>query len=471
LSFLGGAIGNVSQVPVGDSNPFGSASHRVRFSKEVMRSREEAVDNISPPGKSKQVAANPHEPEPSYTTLLRNRSFSFLWAGQLVSQSGDAVFDIALLWLVLVTTGSTALVGLTQAAVLIPAVLASPIAGVYADRFNRRNVMVASDLAQGVVLAAVSALYVASSLRFSVLILLVLMIYTCAQFYRAASNAIIPRMVSKENLGAANGLLSLTMSANQLVGYSLGGIVILALGPAVPITYDSLAFFVAAALMTFIARGYGRPKGDADGPAAETSFSKEFREGLGYMRRSRIFLQLIVFGLIVNFFGTAMLALLAPYAKLWVHGDASTYGFLAASLALGSIIGSVLVGRVNFRNYVGKLLFAGVVMVGALLVFAGVVTTVLLALVALFATGLVLAVVNVPLNALVQTQVPGEMLGRAGTVLSSLMAAAQPIGAVFAGVLAGLVSIGSVIAGSGVAVAATSVALYAVFRELRKAAY
>ena len=412
------------------------------------------------------------EQKPSYRTLLKNRPFAYLWVGQLISQSGDAVFDVALLWLVLVTTGSTALVGLTQAAVLVPAVFASPVAGVYADRSNRRNLMVLSNLAQGAITAAISVLYVTSSLNFPVLLLLVLMLYTGAQFYRAASGAIIPRIVNKENLGAANGMLSLSSSANQLVGYSIGGVAVLTLGAVAPVTYDSLTFFVAAVLMLSIAKSFGRPKADATGDTPpKTSFSRDFGEGLGYVRRSRIFLQLVLFGIIVNFFGTAVFAVMAPYAKNWVHGDASTYGFILSSFALGSIMGSVLVGRVNFRAYVGRFLFFGVVVTGLLIVAAGLATSIPLAILTFLGAGVALAVVNVPLNALVQTQVPGEMLGRAGTVLDSAMTASQPAAAVMAGVLAGVTSIGSVIVGSGVAVAVVPVVLYPFFRELRKATY
>jgi DHA3 family macrolide efflux protein-like MFS transporter len=402
---------------------------------------------------------------------LRNRHFSYLWAGQLVSQSGDAVFDVALLWLVLVTTGSTTLVGLTQAAVLIPNVFVSPFAGVYADRTNRRAVMVVSNLFQGIVTVVISLLYAVESLGFSVLILLVLLLYSGAQFYRAASNAIVPNIVSRENLGAANGLFSLSQSFNQLLGYSIGGIVIVALGPEVPITYDSLTFFAAAALMTLIAKSYGVPKAGQAAAARRTSFTKDFREGMDFVRRSRIFLQLIFFGLIINFFASAIGALLAPFARFSVHGDASTYGFLLAAFALGVIAGSVLVGKVNFRGYVGKLLFFGVMAFGALLIIAGRVTSIPLALVAFVAMGAVLAVVNVPINALVQTQVPNEMLGRAGTALGASLSAAQPIAAALAGTLASFFSIGSVISFSGAAVLAFSVLLYPLFRELRGAKY
>ncbi|MDG7009128.1 MAG: MFS transporter [Nitrososphaerota archaeon] len=417
------------------------------------------------------MTSTPPKTKPSYGALFRNRSFSYLWVGQLISQSGDAVFDVALLWLVLVTTGSTALVGLTQAAVLLPAVLVSPFAGVYADRTNRRTVMVVSSLFQGIVTLAVSLLYAADSLDFSFLILLVLLLYAGAQFYRAASGAIIPSIVSRENLGAANGLFSLSQSFNQLLGYSIGGIVILALGPEVPITYDSLTFFVAALMMLLIAKSYGMPRADPTSSAGKSSFTRDFKEGMGFVRRSRIFLQLIFFGLVINFFASALTALLAPYAKFWVHGDASTYGFLSAAFALGMIVGSVLVGRVNFRSYVGKLLFFGVMAFGALFALVGFVTTVPVALALFAAMGVVLAVVNVPINALVQTQVPNEMLGRAGTALTASLTAAQPIASVLAGVLAAFFSIGSVIIACGVAVGAVAVVLFPFFRELRDARY
>lgn len=409
---------------------------------------------------------------PSYSSLLKNRSFSYLFVGQLVSQSGDAVFDVALLWLVLVTTGSTALVGLTQAAVLVPAALALPLAGVYADRINRRNIMVVSNLFQGVVTAAVSILYLLNSLRYSVLIVLVLALYTGAQFYRAANGAIIPRMVDKGNLGAANSLFTLSSSFNQLIGYSLGGVVIYALGPAVPITYDSGTFFVAAFLLMLIAKSYGTPRGASPEPAApRASFYADFKEGIRYVRGNRLFLELMVLGILVNFFFTAASTLLAPYAKFSVHGNASTYGFLSAAFALGVIVGSVLIGKVNFRGYVGKLLFAGVVAAGFLIAAAGLITSAPVAFADFVAVGAVIATVNVPLSAVIQARIPGEMLGRATTVLGAVLTAATPVAAVLAGVLAAFTSISAVFIGSGVAAAGATLVLYPIFKELRSVSY
>jgi len=392
-----------------------------------------------------------------------------------VSQSGDAVFDVALLWLVLVTTGSTALVGITQAAVLLPSVLVSPIAGVYADRMNRRNLMIASNLAQGVVTASISLLYVTRALNFSLLVLLVLVLYSGTQFFTAANTAIIPRIVSKENLGAANGLFMLSTSANQLASYTAGGVVLATVGASASITYDSLTFFFAAAMLMLVAKSYGqtRVNGAPQGKPqqGESGFWKEFREGLSYVRESRVFLELIVFGFLVNFFSGGVTVLFAPYVKFWIHGGALIYGFTLAASALGMIAGSVAIGKVNFRGYVGKLLFLGVAVAGVLIVLAGLVTSIPPALIIVSLVGFVSAVINLPIQVLVQTQVPGEILGRAGTVMRSLLTAAPVIAAVLFGFLASITAIGVLFVASGVALTLVTLLLYIPFSKLRHAKY
>lgn len=275
---------------------------------------------------------------PSYIELLRGRAFGALWSSQLVSVSGDAIFDVALLWLVLETTGSPVLVGVTQAAVALPQVFAGPIAGVYSDRLNRRNIMIASNAAEGAITAALSILYLEHVLAFPYLLFLVLLLYTGAVFFQSSLTAILPNVVERRSLGAANGLLSLTSSANQLVGYAIGGVVLVTIGASGSITYDSLTFFVAAALLGLVASSYGRVhSGTHPESSPREPFWKSFREGFAYVRSSRLFRQMIVFGLIVNFFGGGLSAVLAPYVKLQLHGDGLAYGLELSSIVRGRL--------------------------------------------------------------------------------------------------------------------------------------
>src|SRR3989442_1438818 len=106
--------------------------------------------------------------KPSYRRVLSNRSFSLLWIGQLVSQSGDFIFDVAALWLVLQLTGDTLKVGIAVAFVLLPAVVIGPFAGVYIDRFNRRDIMIAANIFQAAPAIRITRSQLIRSFDFSV---------------------------------------------------------------------------------------------------------------------------------------------------------------------------------------------------------------------------------------------------------------------------------------------------------------
>jgi MFS family permease len=130
---------------------------------------------------------------------------------------------------------------------------------------------------------------------------------------------------------------------------------------------------------------------------------------LRFIRGSKFLIQLVI-GLVVNFFGAGIFALLAPYAKNVIGGNAGTYGAILTTYSVGAVMGSVLVGKLQLRNYVGKMLFAGVIGQGFVIVGIGLTTVLSLALALSFAIGVLQTMVNVPMTVLVQTKVPGDML-------------------------------------------------------------
>jgi MFS family permease len=131
----------------------------------------------------------------------------------------------------------------------------------------------------------------------------------------------------------------------------------------------------------------------------------------------------------------------------------------------------VVVGRLNFRTYIGKLLIFSLTATGLLIAVAGLARTVPEGLVAFVAIGAVSGVVNIPISVMVQTQVPREILGRATTVMGALLSAVLPVSALIFGWLGGLVSLGTLFEVSGLAVAVVSVVLYFPFVEFRNAKY
>lgn len=123
---------------------------------------------------------------PSFRRVLSNRPFSLLSVGQLVSQSGDFIFDVAAIWYVLQLTGDPFKVGLAVATILLPAIFIGPIASVYLDRFNRRDVMLASNIVQSAVAGMIGTLYSLSSLSFLALLVMLFLLNSGAQFVRPA---------------------------------------------------------------------------------------------------------------------------------------------------------------------------------------------------------------------------------------------------------------------------------------------
>jgi MFS transporter, DHA3 family, macrolide efflux protein len=163
--------------------------------------------------------------------------------------------------------------------------------------------------------------------------------------------------------------------------------------------------------------------------------------------------------------------LIAPYSKLTVHGNAGTYGALLAALSIGTVVGSVAVGKMDTRRYAGKLLFLGVSVAGASIALIGLTNVAAFAFCLMLMIGLSLAIVNLPLQVLIQAKVRGDMLGRVFTSLGALVTIATPVAAVTTGSVASSISIGSTLLLYGGLMVLTTVGSYFVFKEIREAKY
>ncbi len=334
--------------------------------------------------------------------------------------------------------------------------------------------MLASNLVQAAVVGMIGVLYSFGSLSFLVLLGMLFVLNSGAQFVRPAVQAIIPGITEKEDLSTASSLFSLSTSVNQVAGYGIGGVIVLALGVAIPFYYDSLTFLIAAVMLSLISRSLGAiPKGVAESPLSShsVSFREKLVQGLRFIRGSKFLIQLVIVGLVVNFFGAGVFALLAPYAKNVIGGNAGTYGAILTTYSVGAVIGSVLVGKLQLRNYVGKMLFAGVIVQGLVIIGIGFTTVLFLALALSFAIGILQTMVNVPMTVLIQAKVPGDMLGRVFTSLVALLTIASPISSALAGGLATSISIGGTFEIFGGLIVLACTLGYLFFRDLRDANY
>lgn len=409
---------------------------------------------------------------PSFRRLLQSRPFFLLWSAEVISQSGDFIFSIALLWLVITTTGSLLYLGVTGATIVLPGVVIAPFAGVLVDRFDRRRTLLGAAAAQGLITLTMSILYLVGGLTFPILLLLVFFLNAGSQFTRVATGVLVPRIVRKEDLAGANGLLSVTGPANQLASLSIGGVVIGLLGVGVPILYDSATFFAAVIILTFLKgdfRAVG-PSSASEGAPGQSGWG-QFREGIRYLIADRVLVGIIVLGVVVNFFGAAIDVLVAPYARSLLHGTAALYGFLMATFALGLLLGSLFGGKMDLRPRAGRVLLLSAIGAGACIATLGILVAVVPAFLLIFGVGLTIALTNLPANTLIQARVPDRLLGRVSASLVAAITASQPPAALLGGALAHLLGLANVFLLSGIAIAVVSAAGFVVFRSLADATY
>ncbi|HEX6709699.1 MAG TPA: MFS transporter, partial [Rubrobacter sp.] len=217
-------------------------------------------------------------------SLLRNVRFLRLWIGQGTSFVGDAVSMVALVVLVVQVTGSAAAVGGALVARLLPTI-ASPLAGVLADRVDRRVVLVASDLARAVL---VLGLVFARDLV--TIYILVFLMGLARTLFNPTIRAAFPSVVGEGDLTRANALVSGTFSVAETAGPALGGLLVATAGLNAAFILDSATYLVSAVLLSLIP--LSRPQRDDEG----AGFGEDLKAGFTYLAGARVPLAIVVGG-------------------------------------------------------------------------------------------------------------------------------------------------------------------------------
>ncbi|MCU1237114.1 MAG: major facilitator superfamily 1, partial [Candidatus Solibacter sp.] len=220
-----------------------------------------------------------------FLSLLRNNSnYRNTWIGQVVSEIGDHFNNIAVFGLVLAHTKSGMVVTGVMLARAIPAILAGPLAGVVLDRFDRKRVMIASDLLRGFV--ALGFILTVNRSDTWLVYLLSGLLMLASPFFSAGRASILPAIATKEELHTANSLTQTTQWTTLSVGAFLGGAAVTHFGYQLAFLANSLSFFVSALCISRLylpGRGFRAPRA-AITEAEVARPWHEYVEGLRYMR-------------------------------------------------------------------------------------------------------------------------------------------------------------------------------------------
>lgn len=282
-----------------------------------------------------------------YVELLRgNRNFRQLWLGQVVSQMGDWFDTIALYTIILNLTGSGRHIGLLMVARFVPSFVFGSLSGVVADRFNRRTIMIVSDLLRAVVV--LGFLFVRRADQLWIIYFLTVLQLAFSTFFEPAKTAVIPSIVSDRELVAANAISSVTWSAMLTLGAAIGGVVTGLFGTDVSFVLDGLSFVLSAALIASV-RVPKRPTRQKQKLTMNRALGiTETIEGVRYVKkRPRVLALLLVkpaWGM-----GGGILTLLAVFGeKIFPvgHSAATGIGVLFAARGIGTAVGPIVARRI-----------------------------------------------------------------------------------------------------------------------------
>ena len=360
----------------------------------------------------------------AYRQVLRNGNLSRLLVGQFVSSIGDWLYLVALLVVIWDVSSDPLILGIVGAARVLPYVFLSIPAGIVADRFDRRLVLLITDVARGLIMVLI-AIVVIAKLPIIIVVALAILATCFSAFFSPAIGAYLPSLVRDESeLGPANSAWSSLENLAFCIGPAVAA-VILGIGSL------EIAFLLNAATFAFVAVVLARlPAGRAVEEHAADADSKppdSLKSLLREVRRPLSGLALLTLADGFVFGGLGVMTVILSVDVFHV-GEAGT-GLLNSAVGVGGIIGALIAGVLVLRRRLGPPLLVGTALLSVGLLVLGVVNAFPLALVAMAVASVGTLLLEVITTTLLQRVVPGRVLGRTVGAMETASIAAYSAGA------------------------------------------
>jgi MFS family permease len=396
------------------------AKAAVRPDVQFQRPHREVLVAAAAPGRASESAWAP----------LRVRVFRILWLAQLASLIGTWMQTVGAQWLLVDQPNASTLVALVQTATMLPVLLLALPAGVLADAYDRRRLLIAVQVFQFAVGVALTVLTVAGRLPPALLLALTFLLGCGTTLMMPGWQALTPELVSRSELPAASALGGVAQNLARAVGPAIGGVLIAHVGVAAVFALNAASY----ALLGFVLLRWRREAEDVtDLPER---FGGAILAGGRYVRHAPVVRRIMLRSALFVVPGAALWALLPLAASRLLRLGPSGYGLLLAALGVGAVIGAFALPRIRARLPASRsVLLAGLVFAAGMLVVALVRTPAVVAA-ALVPAGLAWLAVLATLNATMQLFLPNWVRARGLSVYQVVFLGGQGIAALGWGLLA-----------------------------------
>ncbi len=356
------------------------------------------------------------------TIFAGNNDFRQFFFGQLISQLGDRIHSLALLWVTYSWSGSAGLVGGIMIGTSLPGILIAPYAGTVIDRFNKKQVMIVADLVRLVIVGFVAFASYGGFLNYPLLLGATVLISLASAFFNPAALSVLPDLVEpeKDSLTRANALAQLGASGSAVVGPLVGSSLIAAIGVSAAFLFNTLSFALSIFFLLNIKKTL---------PSHRSSGS--WLKDLGIVKTvfadRPLLAQLLLPIVIVNLFFCSITIVIPVLAQGLYGKGAGGMGWMMAAFGGGMLVGTLLLSACRIRFTDRTMIAGGFFLLGGAFGVIGGVPGYHWSLIGCLLAGLGLNLVNIKLIVLYQRLLPEQSRGKVMAVLTALALSTQPV--------------------------------------------
>jgi MFS family permease len=387
--------------------------------------------------------AQPPPPEaprgslPGFLSALSYRNFRLLWIGAFLSSIGTWTQDVALAWLIHTEYKNPLYLGLQNFAGQAPLLTFMLVGGAFADRIDRRKILITSQVLQMTFAAALCALFFLGHLGIGA-ILVAAVLTGLAQSQSAPTyQAVLTTLVPPERIPNAVALNSLQFNLSRAIGPAIAGVLLVRTGTGACLAVNAVSFLAVILALWTIA--VPQP------PPQRHTLTESLAQGLTHVRQSPVLRLLLPLSGLGSFFAFPLLTYMPVIADQVHHTGAAGFSRLLSSFGAGAILGAVVTAQRGHAPGRGKTFLVSLMVYGALTLVAVLSHSPTLSMVLLFGSGMAIVSAFSILNSLVQESAPDEFRGRVVSIYGLAFRGGMPLGSVIAGFLVPRLGVSTVI--------------------------